>query len=111
MSRQELNQSLLQTSFLYGGNADYIEALYAKYEKDPTSVDAEWQAFFAALNDDPTAIAKNARGASWEAPNWPVHAGGDLVAALDGNWGEVEKTVATKITARGPARSCRARGW
>ena len=104
MSRQELNQSLLQTSFLYGGNADYIEALYAKYEKDPTSVDAEWQAFFAALNDDPTAIAKNARGASWEAPNWPVHAGGDLVAALDGNWGEVEKTVATKITAQGQVK-------
>jgi len=25
MSRQELNQSLLQTSFLYGANAAYIE--------------------------------------------------------------------------------------
>ena len=52
MSRQELNQSLLQTSFLYGGNADYIEQLYARYAKDPASVDAEWRDFFAGLNDD-----------------------------------------------------------
>jgi len=42
MSRQELNQSLLQTSFLYGANAAYIEELHARYEKDPSSVDAAW---------------------------------------------------------------------
>ena len=99
MSRQELNQSLLQTSFLYGGNADYIEQLYARYAKDPASVDAEWRDFFAALKDDPASIEKNARGASWEKPNWPAQPQGDLIAALDGNWGAIEKVVAAKIAA------------
>ena len=32
-----LNQILTETSFLYGGNADYIDALYAAYEDDPAS--------------------------------------------------------------------------
>ncbi len=105
MSRQELNQSLLQTSFLYGGNADYIEALHAQFEKNPDSVDAEWRDFFGALKDDPASIEKNARGPSWEAANWPVAARGDLVSALDGNWGEVEKAVATKIAAAGQAKA------
>ena len=44
MARQEHNDALLQTSFLYGANAAYIEDLYAKYQADPASVDAEWQA-------------------------------------------------------------------
>jgi len=100
MSRQELNQSLLQTSFLYGANAGYIEDLYARFEKDPASVDAEWRDFFGALNDDPATVAKNARGASWEKPNWPVEPRNDLISALDGNWGQVEKVVGEKLKAK-----------
>ena len=46
MARQDINDALLSTSFLYGANASYIEDLYARFEKDPTSVDAEWQEFF-----------------------------------------------------------------
>jgi 2-oxoglutarate dehydrogenase E1 component len=101
MSRQELNQSLLQTSFLYGGNADYIEDLYARFEKDPGSVDAEWRDFFGALKDDPSVVEKNAQGASWAKPNWPIHAKGDLISALDGDWGAVEKVIGDKIKAKG----------
>ena len=47
MTRQEKNETFLLTSFLYGGNADYIEELYARYQKDPSSVDDSWQTFFA----------------------------------------------------------------
>ena len=43
MSRQDANAAFALTSFLYGGNAAYIEDLYARYEADPKSVDAEWQ--------------------------------------------------------------------
>ncbi len=43
MSRQDANAAFARTSFLYGGNAGYIEDLYARYEADPKSVDAEWQ--------------------------------------------------------------------
>jgi 2-oxoglutarate dehydrogenase E1 component len=100
MARQDQNDSFLQTSFLYGGNAAYIEDLYARYEKDPASVDAEWQVFFAALKDDPAAVTKSAEGASWQRANWPIAANGELVSALDGNWPAVEKVVGAKIESR-----------
>ena len=103
MARQEHNDALLQTSFLYGANAAYIEDLYAKYQADPASVDAEWQAFFGALNDDRDSVAQSARGASWKKPNWPQVANGELVSALDGNWGVVEKIVSDKLKAKAAA--------
>ncbi|NBS03124.1 MAG: hypothetical protein EBS72_13570, partial [Rhizobiales bacterium] len=43
MARQDQNEALLQTSFLYGANASYIEDLYARYQDNPNSVDAEWR--------------------------------------------------------------------
>ena len=78
MARQDVNQALLQTSFLYGANSAYIEALQAQYEKDPQSVEPGWREFFAALGDDPASVAKTARGASWRKPNWPATPKGDL---------------------------------
>ena len=98
MQRQDqANDQFSLTSFLYGGNADYIEALHASYEEDPASVDPEWQDFFAALKDDAGDVRKNARGASWSRPSWPLQANGELVSALDGNWGLVEKHVEKKV--------------
>ncbi len=97
MSRQDANQNLLQTAFLYGGNATYIDDLYARYEKDPTSVDAEWAKLFSGLNEEGALVEKNARGASWQKPNWPVPMNGELVSALDGNWAQVEKAVGDRI--------------
>ena len=41
MSRQDANAAFARTSFLYGGNAAYLEDLYGRYEADPTAVDAE----------------------------------------------------------------------
>ncbi|WP_127090938.1 2-oxoglutarate dehydrogenase E1 component [Aquabacter cavernae] len=99
MSRAEQNDLFLSTSFLYGGNAQWIEDLYARYEADPGSVDPQWQSFFAALKEEPAQVVQNARGASWKKPNWPIHANGELVSALDGNWGEAEKKVADKVKA------------
>ena len=32
------NSAMLDTAFLYGANAAYIEQLYAQYAEDPTSV-------------------------------------------------------------------------
>src|SRR3954468_6948968 len=100
MAHQDLNEALAQTSFLFGGNAAYIEDLYAQYAKDPNSVDAEWQAFFSALKDDDRIVTKNAEGASWTRPNWPVAANGELAAALDGNWASIEAAVGGKVKAK-----------
>src|SRR5918995_188856 len=104
MARQDANEKLLNTAFLYGANAPYIEDLHARYEQDPSSVDAEWQAFFGALRDDKQAVEKAANGPSWEKPNWPIHANGELVSALDGNWAEVEKAVGDKIKAKAQSK-------
>jgi 2-oxoglutarate dehydrogenase E1 component len=104
MSRQDANAIFARTSFLYGGNAAYIEDLYAKYEVDPAAVDAEWRAFFQSLKDDKADVAKNARGASWQKPNWPQRPSGDLVAALDGQWAETEKKLGEKISTTARAK-------
>ncbi|HEX2509291.1 MAG TPA: 2-oxoglutarate dehydrogenase E1 component, partial [Microvirga sp.] len=100
MARQDLNEAFLNTAFLYGANAGYIEDLHARYQKDPNSVDAQWQAFFGGLKDDRQAVEKNARGASWKKPDWPIHANGELVSALDGNWAPVERSVGDRIQAK-----------
>ena len=101
MSRQDANAAFALTSFLYGGNADYIDDLYARYETDPRSVDAEWQTFFQSLKDNAVDVERNARGPSWGRPDWPPLPGGDLVAALDGNWAE---TLGAKVKAQAQSR-------
>ncbi|HDZ72135.1 MAG TPA: 2-oxoglutarate dehydrogenase E1 component [Aurantimonas coralicida] len=97
MARTEANETFALTSFLYGGNADYIEDLHARYEDDPSSVADEWGDFFKALKDDRSAVLKSAEGPSWEKPNWPIPANGELVSALDGDWGQLETRVEAKV--------------
>ncbi|WP_338693572.1 2-oxoglutarate dehydrogenase E1 component [Bradyrhizobium sp. 26S5] len=104
MSRQDANAAFALSSFLQGTNAAYIDDLYARYEQDPSSVDAEWQDFFKSLKDAPTDVQKNAEGASWGRDNWPVTPRDELTSALDGNWAQVEKAVGTKLAAKAQAK-------
>ena len=99
----EANDIMAETSFLYGGNAQYIEEMYARFQDNPASVPAEWQSFFAELKDDPDQVRKSAAGASWKQANWPVQANGELVSALDGDWGKVEKIVTGKLNGKAKA--------
>lgn len=93
-SRQDTNLAFAASSFLYGANAAYVEALYDQYKADPSSVDVEWAAFFKGMGD----TSKTPR------PSWPVKAlpspTGDLISALDGNWGAVEAQLSQKIKDR-----------
>ncbi|PCJ82961.1 MAG: 2-oxoglutarate dehydrogenase E1 component [Hyphomicrobiales bacterium] len=105
MAREEANEIFAGTSFLYGGNAAYIEELYAQYQLDPASVDPQWKEFFGNLKDVPQDIASNARGASWKRSDWPAKANGEWVSALDGDWGEVpsasvEKKIGEQIATK-----------
>src|SRR6185503_16845143 len=93
MSRQDANALFARTSFLH-----------ARYEQNPSSVDAEWRDFFQSLKDDSAAVAKSAEGASWKWPNWPVRPNDDLVAALNGNWAATEKKIGEKIAAKAQAK-------
>ncbi|GLK57155.1 2-oxoglutarate dehydrogenase E1 component [Methylopila capsulata] len=104
MSRQAANEAFNRTSFLWGGNAAYIEDLQARYQKDPSSVDPQWRAFFEDLGDPSDAVETAADGPSWEKPNWPVPANGELVSALDGDWGAAEIVIGDKIKAKSEAK-------
>ena len=53
MTKSAQNDAFAKTSFLYGGNAAFLEQLYAQYQDNPASVDTEWHEFFADLGDDP----------------------------------------------------------
>jgi 2-oxoglutarate dehydrogenase E1 component len=104
MSRQDANAAFALTSFLYGGNAAYMDDLYARFETDPAALDPEWREFFQSLKDGRTDVLQNARGASWKLPNWPQPPHDDLTAALTGGWNEVERAVREKVQAAAQAR-------
>jgi len=89
MTRQEKNEQFLLSSFLYGGNATYIEDLYTRFKADPKSVDPTWASYFGRLEDSAADARKNAEGPSWARTDWPQQINGELVSALDGNWGEL----------------------
>ncbi|MFT6657927.1 2-oxoglutarate dehydrogenase E1 component [Maritalea sp.] len=97
MTRQEQNSAFLLTSFLDGGNAGYIEQLYANFQEDPASVDETWRSFFGSMDDDALDVIKSAKGPSWARKDWPKAAGGELVSALDGDWGEVEQRAVKAV--------------
>jgi 2-oxoglutarate dehydrogenase E1 component len=105
MSRQDANAAFALSSFLQGTNATYIDEIYARFEKDPASVDTEWQEFFKSLKDSPADVQKNAEGPSWGRNNWPLTPRDELTSALDGNWAEVEKAVGAKIAAKAQAQA------
>jgi len=48
-----------------GANAQFIAQLYAKWVSEPNSVDPDFAALFASLNDDAKSVLTDAIGASW----------------------------------------------
>src|ERR1700689_3678064 len=56
---------MLEPTPLYGGNADFLDALYEQYLRDPASVEARWRTYFERL----------APPASGERSHGPVQAG------------------------------------
>ncbi len=100
-----INEVLAETSFLYGGNAAFVEDLYAKWAANPASVDASWQAFFGSLNDRAEEVKAAAGQRSWTKPGAPA-ARPDWLSAIDGLWPAVEAKVGAKIAERAaPAAS------
>ncbi|HEV2364331.1 MAG TPA: 2-oxoglutarate dehydrogenase E1 component [Caulobacteraceae bacterium] len=73
----ELRRLLEETSFLYGGNAPFLEELHARWAADPNSVDPSWRSFFARLGDGVDDIKRAASAPGWGAANgaealWPA---------------------------------------
>jgi 2-oxoglutarate dehydrogenase E1 component len=108
MTRHELNDVFIRTSFLQGANATYLAELYARYEEDPASLDPEWRAFFSSLDDHRDDIIAGARGPSWAPSNGTALA----PAAQRGALSQREALVAVQDTlgARQLIRAYRTRG-
>jgi len=106
MSKSSSNEQLEQTSFLSGTNAAFVEDLYARFQTDPQSVDAEWRTFFSSLGDASADVLRENQGASWARTDWPMQANGEMVSAIDGNWPAAdEATIRTKLQTQAPAAS------
>src|SRR5258706_6331507 len=99
-----INEVLAETSFLYGGNAAFVEDLYAKWSADPNSVEPSWRAFFASLPDSPGDVTRAAAQPTWTQRAAPS-ARPDWLSAIDGLWPAIEAKVGTKIAERAPAGS------
>lgn len=52
-------------SFLSAANPDYIADMYARYSKDPTSVDGSWADLFGGLGSEAKFLLAELKGASW----------------------------------------------
>ena len=92
------NAAMLETSFLYGVNANFVEELHAQYLRDPTSVDPSWRAFFSRLGDDPETVARAVERPAWSPPKASTVS--ETNALLDGNWPKAEASLAKKIAGR-----------
>ena len=101
-ARSKGNAAMLDTAFLYGGSAQWLEQMQATYARDPSLVPESWRAFFAELDEESGSAAANAAGASWTRGDWPLQKKGDETAAFDGNWAAVDPKLEKKIKADKP---------
>jgi 2-oxoglutarate dehydrogenase E1 component len=98
-----LNQVFAETSFLYGGNAAFIEDLHARWAQNPSSVSPAWQAFFEQLRDSADSVKRSHDAGGWGRPT-PV-ARTETLSALDGMWPAVEAKAAKGIKDKKPGAS------
>ncbi|HXE55452.1 MAG TPA: 2-oxoglutarate dehydrogenase E1 component [Tepidisphaeraceae bacterium] len=47
-----------RSDFFHAANAEYLDRLYQEFQKDPKSVDPQWQAYFAGFQDGTIAPAR-----------------------------------------------------
>ena len=99
-----LSSALAETSFLYGGNAEFVEDLHARWAADPASVEPSWGAFFASLADSTDAIREAGEPPTWTPEPLP-EVRPDWLSAIDGLWPAVDAKLTNRITARAPAAS------
>ncbi|MDO9222636.1 MAG: 2-oxoglutarate dehydrogenase E1 component, partial [Caulobacter sp.] len=99
-----INQVLTETSFLYGGNAAFVEDLYARWVESPGSVDPSWASFFVTLQDRVDEVKAATVKPSWTPARAPAQRP-DWLSAIDGLWPAVEAKLGKSIETRQPAAS------
>ncbi len=99
-----LNEVLAETSFLFGGNAEFVEAMQAKWAKNPSSVEPSWAAFFTTLSDSAESVERLASPPSWT-PEEIAEPRPDWLSAIDGVWPAVSAKLERRIVEAAPAAS------
>ena len=99
-----INEVLAETSFLYGGNAAFVEDLYAKWAADPNSVEPSWRAFFSTLGDRADEVTRAVADPTWTRPSVPLPRP-EWLPALDGLWPAVQAKTSVQIAERQPEAS------
>ncbi|KJK22268.1 2-oxoglutarate dehydrogenase [Burkholderiaceae bacterium 16] len=97
-------QQYQSNSYLFGGNAPYVEELYEAYLQNPTSVPDNWRAYFDAMQNVPAVDGSNAR----DIPHAPIVASfaerakagpiKTIVASADSDMGR-KRVAATQLIA------------
>jgi len=100
--RSEQNQGFLDTLFLDGGNAAYLEQMQARYAANPASVDPSFRAYFDSLGEDRSIATKNAEGPFWKREAFPPDPDPDLTSALTGNWNEAPAEIEKNVKKANP---------
>jgi 2-oxoglutarate dehydrogenase E1 component len=91
-----INEVMAETSFLYGGNAGFVEQLYASYAADPALVEPSWRAFFDGLHEKADLVRQNAADPAWTAKPTPTPRP-DWLSALDGQWEAAKPAIEAKV--------------
>ena len=97
-------QQYQSNSYLFGGNAPYVEELYEAYLQNPSSVPDNWRAYFDAMQNVPAVDGSNAR----DIPHAPIVASfaerakagpiKTIVASVDSDMGR-KRVAATQLIA------------
>ncbi|MEE9273534.1 MAG: 2-oxoglutarate dehydrogenase E1 component [Robiginitomaculum sp.] len=91
--RSQANQGFLDTLYLDGANAAYLEQMQALYAQNPNAIDASWRAYFDGLGEDAGNAAKTAHGPSWQRADWPQDDSEEWTKALTGNLEPLETKI------------------
>ena len=107
MSRQALNQRVLQTGILDGANAVYVEEMQERYQRNPGSVSDEWRLFFESLKEERgrgtideeyASTPANGNGPSWGLSVADLSPGDELTRALAGDYDGVAQQTRDNIS-------------
>src|SRR5580658_4923755 len=99
-----LNAALAETSFLYGGNAGFVEDLHARWAADPSSVEPSWRAFFDSLRDRVDDVIKANAPPTW-APELAPEPRPEWLSAIDGLYPALDAKLEARIGAALPSAS------
>src|SRR5580698_1750550 len=97
-----LNEVLAETSFLYGGNAGFVEDLQARWADNPGAVEPSWRAFFESLRDKAGDVARSNAPPAWTPEPIPT-ARPEWLSAIDGMWPALDAKLEHKIAVSAPA--------